>query len=56
MSAAINWFIETPTGHVKQYISVDGRRVSGCQKCIDDGVITPGYGLSDISLALNSQR
>lgn len=44
---------KTHAGHVKQYISIDGRKGRGCQKCIDDGVITPEYGLSNISLALN---
>ncbi|HNE91658.1 MAG TPA: hypothetical protein PLV16_07400 [Agitococcus sp.] len=44
---------KTHSGHVKQYISIDGRKGRGCQKCIDEGVITPDYGLSNISLALN---
>ena len=26
---------KTHTGHVKQYISIDGRKGRGCQKCID---------------------
>ncbi len=47
------WVCKSHAGHVKQYISVDGRKGRGCQQCIDEGVISPDYGLSSISLAIN---
>lgn len=49
-----NQFVcKTHSGHIKQYISISGRKGRGCQQCIDDGVITPDYNLVNIPLALN---
>jgi|JI10StandDraft_1071094.scaffolds.fasta_scaffold690800_2 HPt (histidine-containing phosphotransfer) domain-containing protein len=49
-----NQFVcKTHAGHIKQYISISGRKGRGCQQCIDEGIVTPDYGLSSISLAIN---
>ena len=47
------WVCKSHAGHIKQYISMDGRKGRGCQQCIDEGIITPDYGLISISLAIN---
>lgn len=39
-------------GHLKNYVSLDGRKGRGCSVCIEEGLARPEYGMTDMHLVV----
>lgn len=39
-------------GHLKNYVSLEGRKGRGCSVCIEDGQARPDYGVTDFHLVI----
>lgn len=43
---------KTHAGYMKNYLSMDGKKGRACQNCIEEGVVTPDYGILSSQLVI----
>ncbi len=44
---------KTHAGYMKNYLSIDGKKGRACQACIEEGIVTPDYGILSTQLIIN---
>ena len=44
---------KTHAGYMKNYLSMDGKKGRACQPCIEEGIVTPDYGILSTQLIIN---
>lgn len=43
---------KTHAGYMKNYLSMDGKKGRACQTCIEEGIVTPDYGILSSQLVI----
>ncbi|MCB1658440.1 MAG: hypothetical protein KDI39_09455 [Pseudomonadales bacterium] len=44
---------KTHAGYMKNYLSIDGKKGRACNACIEEGIVTPDYGILSTQLIIN---